>query len=127
MTFPEAAEAARGGRAQQHMVGRRVFELENPSTIDQPSTQTTPHFVCTPSLRPMPPLTLGAHVPCGQRYEAADGQMRTTSTAQGHVQPSWGRGSSRGPCMVVVAVVAFVAANELFYELRSANLVLGPF
>ena len=93
MTLPQAAEAARGGRAQQHMVGRRVFELETPSTIDP----NHPTLRGTPSLRPMPPLTLAAHVPCGQRYEAADGQKRTTSSAQGRVQSSWGRGSGRGP------------------------------
>ena len=38
-----------------------------------------------------------------------------------------GAGGVKPWAVVVVAVVAFVAANELFYELRSANLVLGPF
>ena len=76
----------------------------------------------------MPPLTLAAHVPCGQRYEAADGQKRTTSTAQGRVQSSWGRGAGvRSWAVVVVAVVVFFAVSELFRELRFANFVFGPF
>ena len=49
MTLPQAAEAARGGRAQQHMVGRRVFELETPSTIDPNHPTLRAHALLTPN------------------------------------------------------------------------------
>ena len=49
MTLPQAAEAARGGRAQQHMVGRRVFELETPSTINPNHPTLRAHALLTPN------------------------------------------------------------------------------
>ena len=46
---------------------RLVGRVSNAETLPL-SYQSTPHFIRTPSLHQMPPLTLAAHAPCRQRY-----------------------------------------------------------
>ena len=62
-----------------------------------PSYQTTTRTPRTLPVRPAPPLTLAAHISYAQAVVVEDGGGWRRSTAQGPLQPSWGRAPSRGP------------------------------
>ena len=122
MTLPQAAEGRRPAAAVRSSRGCAAVPLTAETLL--PSYQTTPRTPRTLPVRPAPPLTLAAHISHTQAVVVEDGGGWTSSTARGHLQSSWGRGPSRGPCWRA-GRGRFRTAQRTFIHTAARFCVLG--
>ena len=94
LTFCWAADITRRGRALQQRVRGRALEGRDPPTIIPNHPPHTAHVARTPSASADSHCSFAA---CAGWWSMGGGR-RTSSTAQGLHQSSWGRAPSRGPC-----------------------------
>ena len=120
MTLPQAAEAACGSCAQQQRVRCRALDRRDPSTIIPNHPPHTAHVARTPSASTHSRCSYLAYAGCGLE----DGGGWTSSTARGHLQSSWGRGPSRGPCWRA-GRGRFRTARRTFIHTAARFCVLG--
>ena len=93
LTFSEAAGTALRSRAQQQRVRCRALDRREPLYHHTKHPHTRPRVACAPNATTDARCSFAAHA---GRLRTDGGGWRS-STAQRHLQSSWGRGPSRGP------------------------------
>ena len=119
--FARVLEVARGGRAHQQRVRSRPSNLRDLSIIIPNHPTYIAHVARTPSASTDSRCSYLTRVGCGLK----DGGRWTTSTAQGPLIYSWGRGPSRGPWWWT-GRGAFGPARSSFRGRDSRISALGP-